>query len=104
VHPKLSYVSSDLLATLNNKRATVCVAKKLASKWYLDHEQNLTTYFSPYVDGSSIKDVYFKGVFNDWVKHLNHLPWLISVDEEHFDRLTRAWDTIKLKISEQKNS
>lgn len=103
VHPKLSYVTSDLIATLNNKQSSVCVARYLASKWFLNHEQNLTYYFSPYGDGSEINDPSLKKIFNDWIKHLDTLPWIISVDEKQFEKLGKQWDTIKLNIVEQSN-
>lgn len=103
IHPKLSYISSDLLANLNNKKATMCVAKKLGSKWFLHHEQNKTYYFSPYVDGSDIQDPYFKKVFQGWKNNLKTTPWVTSVNKRQFKKLRTQWDWIKLKISEQKN-
>lgn len=101
VHPRLSYVSSDLLAALNEKPSTVCVAEKLGSQWFLDHEQNLTDYFSPYGSSKTIKSPYLKKLQASYIKNLPTLPWIISVDASQFRKLSTEWDWIKLKIMEQ---
>lgn len=117
IHPNLSYVSTDLIASLNQNPQTVCVAHKLASEWFLTHEQKVTDYFSPYgVLESPIKrpnksenqtiqptpiDPDFKKLFDTWMKQLPSLPWVRSVDENTFNALTTTWDKIKFEVTMQ---
>ncbi|PIQ43204.1 MAG: hypothetical protein COV52_01685 [Gammaproteobacteria bacterium CG11_big_fil_rev_8_21_14_0_20_46_22] len=108
IHPNLSYVSTDLIATLNENPRTVCVAHKLASEWFLTHEQNVTDYFSPYGKLTDPKnknpqpiDPHFKAIFATWMQHLPNLPWIKSVDENTFNALITTWDKIKFEVSEQ---
>jgi hypothetical protein len=100
VHPKLSYVSSDLLANLDNKRPTVCVANALASRVFLAHMQDKIYYFSPYGDKPSKKDAMFTSFYNTWMHDLPTLPWIDSVTKARFAQLQREWNLIKLQLDE----
>ena len=97
IHPKLSYISADLLATLNQKTSTRCVAQRLGSRWFLNHEQNLTDYFSPYYSQHSIKSPFLKKIHARYIKNLSKLPWIISVNKDQFETLSNQWNWIKLE-------
>lgn len=101
IHPDLSYVSSDLLASLNHKPATICVARQLSSRWFLTHEQAISDYFSPYGGDHQNKDPEFRALCRSWIKHLPHLPWIASVDESTYNKLIETWDKIKFEVSMQ---
>jgi hypothetical protein len=101
IHPNFSYVSSDLLASLNKQPDTLCVAKKLSSQAFLTHEQAMTKYFSPYGGEKYIKDPYFKALYQTWITYLPTLAWINSVDEKTFNRLIKEWDKIKFEVSMQ---
>jgi|GEM_PF-1018532 len=112
IHPHLSYVSSDLLANLvkgddtshknsSHYKRVRCVSTKLASKWFLNHEQNVAFYFSPYGGDQQINNPEFKKLYHVWIKHLPKLPWIRSVNKVVFNQLIKTWDKIKFEVSAQ---
>lgn len=101
VHPKLSYISSDLLAELNVKKSTQCVAKALTSEPYLTELQNKTFYFSPYGNYSNIKNPYFKSIYIQTLHELPYLPWIVSVSMSDFMKIKNSWSIIQYKLQRQ---
>jgi hypothetical protein len=101
IDSRASYISSDLLAQLNNKPGVVCVANLLASKKFLTKEQNYTYYFSPYANRSNVEQPFFKEVYEQYINNLSTLHWIKPVDEEKMKRVDRAWKKIKLYLSEK---
>jgi hypothetical protein len=101
VHPTLSYVSTDLLADLNERRATRCVARALGGEKFLTGLQNRTYYFSPYMNGKTIKDAYFKKIFDDTLKQLPSLPWITTVSMRNFKSIESSWSRIKYNLAAQ---
>lgn len=99
VHPKLSYVSSDLLANLNNRPEVVCAAKTLTSLKVMSLLQNDDYYFSPYVNDSEVTDPFFKNIYSQFKKELPRLSWIKSVPRSEFEALGRTWDVIKLNVN-----
>ena len=99
IHPKLSYISSDLLAVLNNKPASLCVAKTLASKEVMSVLQNKDFYFSPYADTRGIENETFKSMYQEFIKKLPTLAWVKPVSDEDFRKLSTTWKLIKLNYN-----
>jgi len=103
VHPALSYMSSDLLAELNTNKATQCVAMQLSGKRFLNNLQNRVEYFSPYMNDKVIRNKYFKKIYEDALKALPTLPWIISIPMENFKEINNSWEIIKYNL-DKKNS
>jgi hypothetical protein len=99
IHPKLSYITIDLLASLNNKSYVNCVAKVLSSKEISTFIQNKDYYFSPYTDISSIPHGYFRDVYIKFLRFLPSLPWIKPASKEEFTQMSRAWDLIKINVN-----
>jgi hypothetical protein len=99
IHPKLSYISSDLLAVLNDKPNAICVAKVLGSREFARKLQNKDFYFSPYTDTSEIDNKAFKKVYQEFIIELPRLSWIKPVDNEEFERLSTTWKLIKLNFN-----
>lgn len=99
--PNISYAVSDLLATLNNKPTTVCVARYLTGKQYLNHVQRQTFYFSPY-GAKNIKNSHFSEIYEKYFPMLKTLPWIESVPATEHQKLLRQWQLIKLELIEQR--
>ena len=97
VHPKLSYLSTDILAQINEKLATTCVAKKLSGKKFLDDLQNKSFYFSPYMLKPKGNNKYFIDLYVSTIKELPNLPWVDSMTKENIDQVKYNWDYVKYK-------
>lgn len=104
IHPKLSYVTTDLLAQLNNKPYVGCVASVLSSNKVLSIIQNKDYYFSPYTNTSQITDPLYKKVYMQFITELPKLSWLQTVSSDEFSRLNNTWELIKIYLKKQNNS
>ena len=100
VHPDVSYVSSDLLAQLNNKPGVACVANYITSKAFLTKLQNNTYYFSPYGDDSEITNQTFKQVYQSYLEELPRLSWVSPILNEEMQYLIENWKMIKLNLDQ----
>lgn len=99
IHPKLSYISSDLLATMNDSSETACVANVLMTKKVLDILQNSTYYFSPYGDYKSVPLPIYQSVYEDVFNKLATLKWLdTSITSSDFETMVNAWNEIQLNM------
>lgn len=99
IHPKLSYISSDLLAAINNKHQTQCVARVLMSKPVLDIVQKNTYYFSPYGDYNQLKLPIYRKVYKEVFAKLKYIPWLEGpLTSNEFQGMVNAWSDIQLNI------
>jgi spermidine/putrescine-binding protein len=96
VHPKLSYITIDMLAALSNKPYVSCVAKVLSSKNVLDILQNKDYYFSPYTDIKNIPPGSFKDIYTSFLQNLPHLSWIKPASKTTFTKLNRTWEMIKI--------
>lgn len=99
VRPDISYISSDLLAQLNNKPGVACVAEYLTSKEFLTRLQNETYYFSPYGDVTQIKNPTYKNIYLTYLKDLPQLRWITPLSGEQISELTQTWKMIRLANS-----
>jgi hypothetical protein len=104
VYPRLSYVSTDLLAELNAKSTTNCVAHALTTKRFLANIQNTNFYFSPYGDDSSSTNKDFINVFNQTFNNLPNLLWNTSLTNKELEELKKSWQYIQFKIAEQEKN
>jgi hypothetical protein len=78
VHPKYSYVVPDLMAELNTRTETQCVARVLASKKVLDIVQKETGYLSPYGTYKSLNDPVFQDTYSQLFDRVPKIRWLDS--------------------------
>lgn len=104
IHPKLSYITADLLAQLNNKPAVGCVASVLSSRKVLNIVQNQDFYFSPYVDTSKVTDPQFKLIYKKFVAMLPTLSWDDTVSAKEYAQLNNTWKRIKIYLAKQSDS
>jgi hypothetical protein len=103
VHDNLSYVSSDLLANLNNKPYVVATAKALTSRKAMDIVQNNEYYFSPHLDLSNVTEPVFKQIYRQFIKKLPDLSWIKSIPEHESYITGISWNKIRLNINKKKN-
>lgn len=98
IHPQLSYVSSDLLAQINDNRGATCIANYLTDKKNISIIENKSYYFSSYTDINKIDDDYFKIIYKMFITTLPKLKWIDSVNSNEFDQLNNSWELIKLNL------
>lgn len=101
LHPQASYISTDLLAELNIKQSTTCVAEALSSKNFIDTIQNDSFYFSPYLDCKNIKFIYFKNLCQQMKIDIVNMPWITDVSNKNFKKVENTWDYIKFNLAEK---
>lgn len=99
IRPDISYISSDLLAQLDNKPGVACVAEYLTSKAFLTRLQNDTYYFSPYGDASQVQNPTYKNIYMNYLKNLPQLRWIEPLSDEKIADLTQTWKMIRLANS-----
>lgn len=102
IHPKISYISSDLISQASNRRGAYCVSKLLASKKILTVIQNKDYYFSPYVDFSKEKNIFFIQLYKEFTSNLSELQWADAINEKDFQEINKSWQLIKLFMIDHK--
>ncbi|EKE01608.1 MAG: hypothetical protein ACD_21C00090G0014 [uncultured bacterium] len=96
-HSKYSNVTIDLLAELNDKKDTQCVAKVLASKKVLDIVQKKTFYLSPYSTYKSIDDPVFQSAYRPLFDGAHKKLWRRYVVDLKWEKELRSmWYTIHM--------
>jgi hypothetical protein len=99
IHPKLSYISSDLMAAMNDDPKTVCAANVLMSKKVLDIVENNTYYFSPYGDYQTVNDSFYKSIYQEVFKKLSTIQWLEAPPSSaDFEKMTNDWNEVQLNM------
>lgn len=99
IHPKTSFICTDLLAQTKDNAEASCVAKVLSSKAAMNILQNANYYFSPYGDYSDIGSLMFKKIYQDVFNQISQFSWIQSVTEPELKKLEQAWKVLKLEIS-----
>jgi hypothetical protein len=99
IHPKTSFICTDLLAQTKVNAETNCVAKVLSSKTAMNILQNANYYFSPYGDYKNIESLMFKKTYQDVFHQLSQFSWIQSVTEQEIKELEQSWKVLKLEIS-----
>jgi hypothetical protein len=95
MHPNYSYVSPDLLAELNTRPETQCVAKTLASKEVSDIMQKKSYYLSPYGTYKLVDDNIFQKVYKQ-LHNICEARWLESISTSKYVNLLKKWDDIAI--------
>ena len=95
IHPKLTNISTDLLAVTNDRKESICVARFLASKKLLTKIRNESYFFTPYLDISSINSPLLKKITLHLLRHIDHLKWSRLQNVTDFMHLARQWKVIK---------
>lgn len=96
LHPKLSHVSYDLLASVSKNKSAACVAKYIGGKKFLSSIEDETFYVSPYYrknPPSELKKL--RGRIGD-------LHWLESSDPQTYKTQASEWKLVKLKLMRKK--
>lgn len=101
VHPKLSYISSDLVANLNNKESSICVAQSLASKKILDVIQQKDNYITSFVDNGNVTNEISQDIYKKFIKELPNLAWLNPMPEKEYNNIKVSWETFVLENNEK---
>jgi hypothetical protein len=103
IHTRYSVVSADMIATLNNKPDTTCVANVMSGEEFLSDMQNDSFYISPYGDSNKITDPHFKSIQELFFKYLPHLKWIDEVNEKQSDIMNREWKFVKSNFNQSNN-
>lgn len=99
IQPQLSYITTDLLAAMNDNSETACVANVLMNKKVLDIVQNNTYYFSPYGDYQVVNSPVYQSVYRDVFDKLSVIPWLeVKLSSNEFEKLVDKWNDIQLNV------
>ena len=98
VHPKLSYISADLIATMKKDAETECVAKLLASKEILNSILSRTFYFSPYGTPDGIKNKDFEIEYKHFINDNQKLNWLETPEKDEYQKMINLWQRIKIAM------
>lgn len=98
VHPKLSYISTDLLAALNNKKSVNCVAEHLTGEGTLNFLQNKMYYLSPYAQLIGQMDPMHEKILQRMIEELPTLHWISPVSKSEFGKLGQEWEMIKTEL------
>jgi len=99
VHPKLSHISSDLIAMTSSRHKSACVSKMLSSRKVLNLVQNKEFYFTPYVSDRSAKNKFFLELYAMFKKALTKDLWSDSVKMENFRSNNKEWQLIKIELN-----
>jgi hypothetical protein len=98
INPKYSYFGADLLAQLNTRANTACVANVLSSKHFLQKMQNTTYNFSPFDDNANITNPYLKKLQKTTYQTLPKLKWDDTLDKNTYYKIHQHWKMIKFGI------
>ena len=104
VNQHASYVTEDLLAELNLREETVCVAKYMSSREFLSYIQENTLYFSPYLDPPSKNNPLFFEIFNQFLRKINQLEWIKPKASTDLSETDDRWEQIKLNMDLSKKN
>lgn len=86
IHPKMNYLSIDLISAIQNDKKTKCVINTLLDKDFLNSILSNKYYISPY---SNLIDLGFKNSGFDWIK----IP-----DKNEYNLKSNIWQRIKISL------
>ncbi len=98
VHPKLSYITSDLLAARSNDSKVLCVANFLSSKQFLSKINRSLNYLSPYGLDDGNQNKYYREVYEKVLSNMDKFSWVKPIKNEDFKALLSAWYNIKFEL------
>jgi hypothetical protein len=97
-HPDLTYASADLIAPFSADAKVLCVAKKLASKRYIDKSMAYVHFFSPYEVPTNFVHREYQTVHRTFLDDYNSLKWLEDLNNNEYARLNKVWSQFKVAI------
>lgn len=99
MHPRLSYVSLDLVGAASAKPEALCVAKALASASFLNALEEKTSYFSPYRNAALAKaNPRAAALKEEMLAVMDTLPFLTDVNPSVLRHVDLDWMRTKLAI------
>ncbi len=98
IHPDFSYLSSDLLAQISQKKESECVSNYLTSKPIVSKMQNENFYFTSYTDSNGITDPNFAKAYQQFISMLPTIKWVETVFSKDFNSISLEWELIKLEM------
>lgn len=101
--PKISYISTDLLAAINDRPQTKCVANEIMSREILKFTQKDTQYFSPFGHSYEIRNGVYKKIYGNPLSKLDKLKWLPRVSKSEYTELRNNWSDIQIQIQKERN-
>lgn len=99
IHPKLSYISTDLISQTFNSTGSQCVASYLSSKEIMEVLQEKNFYFSPYANYSKNKNIKFKKIYKEFASNLKNLSWIDASDQKNYYGRNKSWQLIKISLN-----
>ena len=99
IDPKVSYISSDLIAAMNDKPETKCVINQIMSPEIMKFILADTQYFTPFGYTYEIKPGVYAKIYGDITQRLDELKWLPRVSDSEYVDLENNWSDIQIKIS-----
>ena len=100
VHPKLSYISADLIATLDKKLKTICVTNMLANKDTLEPILSKNFYFSPFGVSQS-NNSFFMKENKIFIDNINELNWLATLEKDEYKKMINLWYRFKIALENE---
>ena len=86
IHPKMNYLSADLISAIKNDTKTKCVIDTLLNKDFLNNILACKFYISPYSD---LLKLSIKNSGLDWIK----IP-----DKNEYNLKSNIWQRIKISL------
>jgi hypothetical protein len=102
INEHLSYITTDLIAQVQDTKAAACVAKVLASKEFLTEMQNSSRYFSPYGNMDSIPEGEFKETYRQFLKRLPSIHWLTPPSSDQLKKINQEWNEVKYELTQSR--
>ena len=99
INKNLSYVSTDLIAQLQDNKPAACVANLFSSKKFLSKMQNDAYYFSPYGNADNISNAQFRAIYKDFLTQISKLSWIRPISLSQLKELNHQWDITKYELS-----
>jgi hypothetical protein len=103
LHPKYSFVASDILSLNSHSQTAYCIATHLASQEFLKHISNTNFYFSPF--GDSPEALTTNSPELDFFGVADQLFWLAPKHRNNYSpKAVKAWEAIQSTINNQTNN
>lgn len=98
VLPKISYISTDLIAQTSDNPSSQCVALELSKKDTLNNINKKNNYFSPYANESIGKESGYWDMYHSFLQSLNVVNWITPLNTKQFNIINEQWEKIKLSL------
>ncbi|MFZ2314564.1 MAG: hypothetical protein WAW86_02755 [Gammaproteobacteria bacterium] len=102
INQHLSYVTTDVIAQIKDRKIAACVAGVLSSKQFLSKVQNKSKYFSPYGNIDAVPEGSFKETYKNFLTNLPKLHWLKPPSPVQLKKLNHEWDKVKYELTQNR--